>query len=159
MVKCKGSCWRYVWLRPFLLLLLSSVVDPDPNGSDPDPIPYRNRPIIPNKLYNFVNLYFKVVKFVFGFNYCSLENLKIALYTTVLLKSCDILYKFLPVHLHGLVLGSDPDPDPGQDQVWSDAWSGSRPGPNHSESTTLLHSVLPRLITNIKICSSLWKIT
>ncbi len=30
--------------------------------------------------------------------------------------------------------------------IWK-AWSGSRPGSNHSESTTLLLSVLPRLIT------------
>jgi hypothetical protein len=38
---------------------------------------YQIRPILPNEMYNFVNLYFKVVKFVFGYNYSSLEILKL----------------------------------------------------------------------------------
>jgi hypothetical protein len=93
-------------------------------------IQYRIRPILPYKLSNFVNLYFKVVKFVFGYNYSSLKILK--LHNKVLLWSCDIvltiffsLFTYL-VWFKGRIRIRIPvrirydlkyDPDPDQDQI------------------------------------------
>ncbi len=89
---------------------------------------YQIRPFLPNEIYNFVYLYFKVVKFVFAYNYSSLEILKLQSPAVVLWYNINNFFSVLtylawfkgriririPVRIR-YDLKHDPDPD--QDQI------------------------------------------
>ncbi len=111
MVQCNRNCWRYVRLQASFQCCGSGI-------SDPEPI--TNPTYFPNKLYNFVNLYFKVVKFVFGYKYSTLENLYIAFQSPAVVLWYTLT--FFQLHLltwSGLRVGSGSGSRSGSGMIWS----------------------------------------